>query len=309
MTRAWSRRSLLGGMGLGALAAACGCGVRLEEDAPRVPLVPTREPVPDEEMLLRTLEHTRSLQALAAEVADAGEPTRVSGLPAELAELHRVQVDVLADLLVAGGVPLPTTTSAPSGTPSEESLSSAELSAAADPALDALAEVSAPNLPMLLTLTAQRAAAASLLGEQPGWAELVGPERDLAAALLRSLRPVVYGFEVVAARTPSGERGQVSDTLRRLRQRARQLGELAAGSAPPDDLGYALPYPVNDAESRNRLATEMLTGLQQAVASRSAATAGDPEAVTGAVQLLTDAVVVGHGWGVPLAAFPGMDLG
>lgn len=49
------RRAVLrGGLLIGSLSLV-GCGVRLEDDAPDVPLVPTREPVPGETVLLTVL--------------------------------------------------------------------------------------------------------------------------------------------------------------------------------------------------------------------------------------------------------------
>ena len=39
----WGRRSLLAAAGVGAASLLTGCRVRLEDDAPRVPLLPTRE--------------------------------------------------------------------------------------------------------------------------------------------------------------------------------------------------------------------------------------------------------------------------
>ena len=60
------RRTLLvAAVGTLALPAA-GCGIRLEDDAPRLPLVPTRTPVPAEAALVGLTRATAGLAELAA---------------------------------------------------------------------------------------------------------------------------------------------------------------------------------------------------------------------------------------------------
>src|SRR5690349_11074014 len=91
-----SRRSVLtAGAGLAAGAAAAmslaACGIRLEDDAPRVPLIPAREPVPGEAFLLALWRHSDDLAERAS-----GLEGPATGLPARLAGLHRRQVAVLA---------------------------------------------------------------------------------------------------------------------------------------------------------------------------------------------------------------------
>ena len=96
----WSRRALLAVAGLGAAAALTGCRVRLEDDAPRVPLLPTRAPIPDEGALLQALADTRDLQAAAAALGGARTAT-----PARLAAAHARQVAVLEQVLRSARVP------------------------------------------------------------------------------------------------------------------------------------------------------------------------------------------------------------
>src|SRR5690606_7172588 len=110
------RRVLLGGaLGAGALALS-GCGVRLEDDAPDIPFIPTREPIPAESALIWLLQDCRDLRAAdPATEAPYGE-----------------QVAVLRSALYRAGIPIetlddaltPTTTSAgaaPSGSPTTTS--------------------------------------------------------------------------------------------------------------------------------------------------------------------------------------------
>ena len=90
------RRSLLAAAGLGAASLLTGCRVRLEDDAPRVPLLPTRELAPDEGLLLHGRRGTRGASSssrtrhpvsrLAAPSPGGGEqrpapPLRVRRLP------------------------------------------------------------------------------------------------------------------------------------------------------------------------------------------------------------------------------------
>ena len=96
----WSRRTLLAVAGLGAAGALTGCRVRLEDDAPRVPLLPTRQPIPDEGALLRALADARDLRAGAAALGGARTAT-----PARLAAVHARQVAVLEQVLRSARVP------------------------------------------------------------------------------------------------------------------------------------------------------------------------------------------------------------
>ena len=96
-----SRRGVLT-WGFGAVAAMslAACGIRLEDDAPRVPLIPTRKPVPGESFLLALWRHSDDL---AERATSLGGPA--TGVPARLAALHRRQVTVLESELLRLGVP------------------------------------------------------------------------------------------------------------------------------------------------------------------------------------------------------------
>lgn len=180
-----TRRVAVGG-GLGALTLAlAGCGIRLEDDAPQIPFVPTREPIPAEAALIAL---TQDCAALAVQARRS--PGAVA---AGLVPLHERQHEVLRDALRARGVPdrlidgarpmpSPSGTSAtalgtstgPSSTPSpgssEAPLSPAELAAAelatvTDSA--PLREVARDLVPTLASLLAQRISAATLLTGTP----------------------------------------------------------------------------------------------------------------------------------------------
>lgn len=94
--RATTRRALFGGLLAGGLALG-GCGVRLEEDARSIPLLPRREKIPGEDLLIALMWDCAALATTAA----SAEAT----LAKDLAELHEVQARTLRDRLQASGVP------------------------------------------------------------------------------------------------------------------------------------------------------------------------------------------------------------
>lgn len=174
-------------------------------------------------------------------------------------------------------------------------------------ALEALSEVSAANLPMLVAVAGQRGAAAQLLGADPAWQPLAGPTGPAAAGLLGAYRPAVYGFEVLAARSRGDERTAYEEVLAALRQATRQLTRLADQAAPPAPLGYGLPGPVDDEAARQRLAGALTAALPATIMGPTTGFVDDADAVAGSVQLLADALRVGHPWN-PLTGFPGMQV-
>ncbi|MGB7818931.1 MAG: hypothetical protein WBL35_09400, partial [Ornithinibacter sp.] len=92
-------RRALAGLVLGVAAAAVGaCGVRLEDDAPRVPLIPRRTPVPAEAELTALTRETDRLAELAGDLP--------GNLEADLATIHRRQHAVLRTTLVREQVPV-----------------------------------------------------------------------------------------------------------------------------------------------------------------------------------------------------------
>ncbi|WP_256842453.1 DUF4439 domain-containing protein [Ornithinimicrobium cryptoxanthini] len=172
-------------------------------------------------------------------------------------------------------------------------------------ALNALAEVSRANLPMLIALTAQRGAMAHLFGQEPSWPDLTGPTEAAANNLLNVYRPAVYGFEVIAARSHNDERAAYRTVLGPLRTFTRQLTELAGKAAAPAPLGYGLPQDVDSATARGTLAGELMATLPPSIMAQTAAFSGDEAAVAGSVRLLADAVRLAQPWN-PVTAFPGM---
>src|SRR5690348_9795298 len=94
--RGVARRTVVVGV-VAAVLPVAGCGIRLEDDAPRLPLLPTRTPIAGEAELVALTRDTADLAELADTVPGA--------LAADLATLHRRQHTVLRDALLAAGVP------------------------------------------------------------------------------------------------------------------------------------------------------------------------------------------------------------
>ncbi|MHB8187579.1 MAG: DUF4439 domain-containing protein [Dermatophilaceae bacterium] len=336
----WSRRSFLVALTVGSLTALSGCRVRLENDAPRRPDLPTRQPMPDELALLLAHRDALRLRDLAAGLG--GSSTALTEL---LATLHGLQANVFESLLRSGGVPpaeisaTPTTTataggaastratatpaptaggaaSAPLPAPSAVSeLATAEAEGLSVQALSGLAGISMDRVALFGSMTAQRAAAARLLGSRlpsagtltgPTGGTLTGPTGEVAATQLEAIRSAVYGFEVVVAQTDTSHRKEAAETLGALRACSSELQLLAGSAAKPIPLGYALPFPVSTPASALRLATHLMTALRESIASQLPAVAGDSAGLTGTVHLLTDVCVHAVTWRVPLTAFPGL---
>lgn len=174
-------------------------------------------------------------------------------------------------------------------------------------ALAALGEISAANLPMLLSIAGQRGATAQVLATAPDWPPLDGPTGSACVASLAAFREAVYGFEVLAARSADEERKRYADVLGQLRLLTRELTSLAGPAAPPAPLGYGLPGPLGNQEARADLAGSLMAALPQTLLAPSGGFAGDPVATSGTVRLLADAVRLGRHW-TPITAFPGLAL-
>lgn len=338
MPGAPSRRTALRALGLAAaVVPLAACGIRLEDDAPRVPLVPTREPVPGEAFLLSLWIGSSDLAAQAASIGGAA-----SSLPGQLGTLHREQAGALRALLRRLGVPervtaeaasahqrarasatsTPSTgassgaaTSAPpaDGTPeagperaTPAALGEAESTALSQEAFAGLAQVGREAAPVALATLAQRAAAATLLGKAVTWAEQTSVPAEFAAVALEATRAAAYGLEVVAAQSRDSQRTLATTTLGTLRARAAALSDLAGDAGPPPSLGYPLPFPVTTPAAARRLAVHVLAGLRASHAAAANDAVGEASALTSCTQWLSEAEVLGYRWRTPLQPFPGL---
>ncbi len=307
-----ARRTLLAGVLAGVLPAA-GCGIRLEDDAPRVPLVPARTPVPAEAELVALTRDTAALAELATTVAGA--------LAADLAALHRRQHTVLRSTLVSDGVPAADLDAAP--TPSGTGSASASASAAAPAAGDgrtALAKdegasaataatfagVATDLRATIASLHAQRYAAATLLAGRPPTVPLDPITGSHVEALAASTSAAIYFLEVVAARSTGGQRARADATLLALHDlRADQTG---GGAVPDDSLGHPLPFAVDDRTAAARLARTTLTTLRASYGPELAPIVGSDggAGLAALTRWLGTVEVEAHRWGVALEPFPGL---
>jgi hypothetical protein len=332
-----TRRTALGALALAAAALPlAACGIRLEDDAPRVPLVPTREPLPGEAFLLGLWLGSGDLADLAGRV---GGPA--GSLPARLAPLHREQAAGLRSLLGRLGIPdrvvadaeaahraqsaagtgtgtssttaTPTVSTATPGPvagtaapPTTASLAVAEAEALSPESFAELAALSATAVPVAAAALAQRAAAATLLGKTVRWAEQPEVETGLAAAVLESLRSAVYGFEVVAAQSRDAQRALATTTLATLRARAALVSTLAGEAAAPPALGYPLPFAVTTPAAARRLAVSVLGGLRASHAAAVDGSAGRAGSLASCVEWLAEAEVLAYRWRMAPQPFPGL---
>lgn len=307
----WSRRSLLVALAVGSVTVLGGCGVQLEEGAPRIPLVPAREPMKDEKALLTVLGRTTSLGLLATSVGGGSR-----SIPGRLSRVHATQVAVIARLLRDGGVPQPLMSApAPSTAPPTTGslapaaeLSAAELSAAEGDSLRdvSLADISTAHVPLIGSLLAQRVASVTLLGGTTAPFPASGLDGAKAVPLLEAVRATVYGFEVVAAQIDRTGRALAVSSLSSLRAQAAELQTLAGSSGTPPPLGYELPFPVTDRDSARRLARHLLEALLTHQGASFGPVTGDATALAALVQWLGATEAMASRWGAPLAPFPGL---
>lgn len=333
MSLPWSRRALLATLACASAGVLTGCEDQTGDDIQVSPTDASGRPIPsqaaDVPLLLAVLQRTRDLVVLGRDLG----PGPQSALLGEVQAAHGQQADVLARLLQAAGVdpgsasippddgaantsaPVPgdegdsaTSTASPVA-PRRERVATLVASLPHDLTkvrLRALSEASAANLPMLVSLHGERAAAALLLGAPVTWPTLTGPTGARTVGVLAALRPAVYTLEVTAARASGPERERYETALAPLRQLTRQVTELAGPAAPAAPLGYGLPEPLSTANQRAALVARALQPLPAAVVEGTAGLTGDLAGVSGSVRLLAEVLRVGHPFGVPVTGFPGM---
>ena len=308
------RRTVLAGL-VGAALVTSGCGIRLEDDAPAVPLVPTRTPVPAEAELVALTRDTASLAALAATVPGA--------VAADLATIHRRQHSVLRTTLLAAQVPAddldatasPGATATPSASGAGPSVSPspaagrselAEAEGASAAAAGTFAGVEPDLRATMASLHAQRYAAATLLGGRPPTVPLDPVAGEHVQALATSTSAAIYFLEVVAARSTGRQRARADTTLGALR--ALRADQLAGGAVPDDSLGHPLPFPVEDRADAARLARQALTSLRAGYGEHlePLVTSDGAAGLAALTRWLGTVEVEAHRWGVDLEPFPGL---
>jgi hypothetical protein len=327
---------------LGAVASLCGCAVRLEDDAPPIPLIPTREPVPAEEALLWLLADCRRLSAAGPAGAGSGTtPGTETGTPRP--DVYDEQVSVLRSALHRAGVPIETldetiadattpstgtgtaTPSAPEAgaatAPSTTTPAAPSTPAGATPqpsaALDRIEDVRrcGPGMfPIVMSLLSQRWAAVVLAGDP--LPEPMVEDRSariwrfpaLARGFALLSQPGVYGLEVVSAQLSGDARAAALVALDTVRRLGREQDIRAGGSTPPPEIGYALPTPVDSEESAAALASLVLGTLTEGYGGLLPTITGSAQQDTArdVVTWIGSVVALGADWGLAPQPFPGI---
>lgn len=332
------RRELLrGALALAGVIGLGGCRLRLEDDAPPVPIIPRRS-IPDQDLFVAARRDSAAVAGVVAGMT-APLPPALRGLAA----VHQRQVAVLDAALMSRGVARSDITGAPSPTSGGSAGSAAPSSAvpdasmaspgraippsprsgAAPPTLSALASAesalldetslarvasaTALNRPLLVGLLAQRTTAATLLG-----ATLVWPTNGerlagvAAAGLLDQTRAAIFGLDIVTARSSGAQRSHAQATLAWLEKR-RDEQELAAGAvATPPALSYEVgPMPATPAALAGWART-LLGRLLDAGLTSLPTLPPSAVAVATLVRWQAEAQVQSAGWSGPVLAFPGL---
>lgn len=313
---------------LGVLATGLsGCGIRLEDDAPRVPLVPTREPIPAEESLLRLFGAVRAASLAPVDVS--------TPLSAALAGLHRRQAEVLRDALRQRGVPQQALDAAPpTPTPTPSTPTPTSTSSAAPTSSPSVAQTrprpTAPSVEASILGAARGCAAAetvlrppliALLGQAHAATELVNgsraaapstspawPTPELLAPLIEATRRATYFLEVAAARSPGKDQRAAREGIARIELLTAEIVEAAGDAAPVPELGYPLAQPVTTPAQAAALATRTRSTLLSAFGAELAAlTVGEADAAFADLpRWLGSVAAEAHRGGTALTAFPGL---
>ena len=335
-----SRRALLTAASLAPLALLTACRVRLEDDAPRVPLIPTREPTEDEALLLAawrastdlgrmttglagdgvTASRLHAVQARtfdqvlrdrrvpdAQRTSPAASPTTSSTAASSAGSTESAAATASSASASAGSTPTGSlrTGSTPTAPADWAAVGRAEAVAVSPAALAELATAHAGQLPLLASFAACRARLAAVLGAPPSWPAWGETASPADAGLLAAHRRARYHLEVAAARTPAEARAPFATELDRVAGVVVRLESRGASTGAPP-AGYPLPFPVRDAAAARRLVTHALTTLETACGTTWSAGSGSSEAVTTTTRLVVDTVTAGAAWGVPPRAFPGL---
>jgi len=310
-----------------------GCGIRLEEDAPHVPLIPERTPIPQEANLVALLHHMQSLRA---------------AVPAEYAAGLARQVEVLDSALRQAGVPQellaapspsdaePTApssgTSASTGSSPTSATSSAQEPGSGSSSTSATttdpAKPDAVGLALVASSAAQEVLPGAASALRPTLAamtvswDLLRQSLDsnatqmalhpgklpqaAALTLLSAAREAVYGLEVAAARSGGATRKRAIASLQTVRGRVSVLEGQLGDSAPATPSAYTLPLSVSDDSTARRLIRHLTAGLVTACGATLPEGTADPKTALASAGWLWESAALDAEWGAPWSAFPGL---
>ena len=306
----WSRRRALAVVVLGAGSAlTTGCGIRLEEDAPRVPLVPQRTPIPAEDALVLLLQQLRTLAAGAEPAYADGLARQVAVLDSALRERGVPQSKLAASpSATSGSANSPGDSSSPSESSSAGSASGMS-SAAATVLAHALVVLEQAEPALRPTLAALTVAEALLLAQSKAKVDLPAPgdlPQPAALALIVAAREAAYGLEVVAARTRGKVADRAKDSLQQVRGAVLRLEAMLGAQAPASPTAYLLPLAVTDDDTGRRLAKHLTGALLEVVGSALPAATAEAGQARAAVGWLAEVARLDARWGAPWTPFPGL---
>ena len=254
----WSRRSLLVALTVGSVTALTGCRVRLEDDAPRILNLPTRQPIADEQALLLARRDALRLRDLAAGLGSSS-----NALTELLATVHGLQARVFESVLRSGGVPPAVITAGPTAvTPTATATATAMATATTGSTTTAGGAPSVPAPPSgiseLVDAEAEGVAAGAL-------SDLAGISRDRVALLATMAAQRAAAVRLLGGRLPSADTPAGS----------------TAGGNPPHPIGGTLIGPTGD------VAAAQLEAIRSAVYGFEVVVAQtDPSHRTAAVKTL-----------------------
>lgn len=278
---ALSRRAVLRpGLGIvGVAVLATGCGVRLEDDAPDVPLVPRRQPLPGEAAMLTVL----------------------TSLSTGSGPHDAARADALHDALADAKVPAKDLEAATSGT---TGIARAEQVTAFEAAVS---DCPASLLPLMGSLLAGR----MLDDDLPStyWTEPEGTpwsSPEPASEALSATRATEYAFDVVAAKGGDALEKRTAATRKMLDGLATRQASAAQDDGTSTHLGYDLDGPVTTRAQATRLARQSLGRLGNAYVAVLPDLGDDRTAAREVVHWVVAVQRRARQWGVEDAELPGM---
>lgn len=271
-------------LGAGLALAVTGCGVRLEDDAPDLPLVPRRTPISGEAALLAMVTSlSRETDATSVPPGAAGE--RVETFVDALTELRVPETEIRrareAD---------PTWTEAEDVAVYEGALRECQ--------------------PGLLPLVGSLAVARVLRGPATLWAKeppTAWQVTDPARSAAQDTRAALWSLTVVTARAGGDERSTVQAVvagLQELLSRQVVAGDDDGSTAP---LGYDLEESLATPDERATLVRETLATLGARYLALLTSLADDRDAAHEVVAWAAAPLRLGDPWQVEVGALPGLE--
>ncbi len=315
---------MLVALGLGVAGATTSCGVRLESDAPDLPLLP-RQKAADEDLLVSLFRSAQEVVDLASLPLSPGGPSRVVAWLAQEAVAGKTHVTELRAALATAHVPPssftdpgPTVTgdgtvAAGSGT-TYPAATVTDAVAGAQAGLvtthtaavgsSSVVTASAANRPFVAAMLVHHAVSAVHLGVRVGWPAATLPA-PAAAVALDQVRAVRYGAQVAAAHLAGAARARVVALVDEAGREEERLQDWAGTAARPAPPGYTLPFAVHSATTAERLVRTLL-GALTSDCLRPLAAVDDGSGVPAAAETAARWVGLALPWGASLAPLPGL---